>query len=147
MAFLTNLKLVVSKKHQTVAPIVQRRNKLINKLHEQIELCEAQQAGKTYAPTRLKTYTNKQTGERMTVEATKRVKEWFWISDSGKINLAVKYGAKTLPLNAKGANAIELKDGNELIATLKELKVATANGELDDAITKVSNATREAFGK
>ena len=147
MAFLTNLKLVVSKKHQTVAPIVQRRNKLINKLHEQIELCEAQQAGKTYAPTRLKTYTNKQTGERMTVEATKRVKEWFWIGDSGKINLAVKYGAKTLPLNAKGANAIELKDGNELIATLKELKVATANGELDDAITKVSNATREAFGK
>jgi hypothetical protein len=147
MAFLTNLKLVVSKKHQTVAPIVQRRNKLINKLHEQIELCEAQQAGKTYAPTRLKTYTNKQTGERMTVEATKRVKEWFWIGDSGKINLAVKYGAKTLPLNAKGANAIELKDGDELIATLKELKVATANGELDDAITKVSNATREAFGK
>ena len=147
MAFLTNLKLVVSKKHQTVAPIVQRRNKLINKLHEQIELCEAQQAGKTYAPTRLKTYTNKQTGERMTVEATKRVKEWFWIGDSGKINLAIKYGAKTLPLNVKGANAIELKDGDELIATLKELKVATANGELDDAITKVSNATREAFGK
>ena len=147
MAFLTNLKLVVSKKHQTVAPIVQRRNNLINKLHEQIELCEAQQAGKTYAPTRLKTYTNKQTGERMTVEATKRVKEWFWIGDSGKINLAIMYGAKTLPLNAKGANAIELKDGNELIATLKELKVATANGELDDAITKVSEATRQGFGK
>ena len=147
MAFLTNLKLVVSKKHQTVAPIVQRRNKLINKLHEQIEFCEAQQAGKTYAPTRLKTFTNKQTGERMTVEATKRVKEWFWIGDSGKINLAIKYGAKTLPLNAKGANAIELKDGDELIATLKELKIATANGELDEAITKVSNATREAFGK
>ena len=147
MNTLSNLKLVVSKRHQTVSPVVHRRNKLISKLHEQIELCEAQQAGKTYAPTRLKTYTNKQTGERMTVEATKRVKEWFWISDSGKINLAVKYGAKTLPLNAKGANAIELKDGDELIATLKELKVATANGELDDAITKVSNATREAFGK
>ena len=147
MNTLSNLKLVVSKRHQTVSPVVHRRNKLISKLHEQIELCEAQQAGKTYAPTRLKTYTNKQTGERMTVEATKRVKEWFWIGDSGKINLAIKYGAKTLPLNAKGANAIELKDGAELIATLKELKVATANGELDDAITKVSNATREAFGK
>ena len=147
MAFLTNLKLVVSKKHQTVSPIVHRRNKLVAKLHEQIELCEAQQAGRAYAPTRLKTYTNKQTGERMTVEATKRVKEWFWISDNGKINLAIKYGAKTLPLNVKGANAIELKDGAELIATLKELKVATANGELDEAITKVSNATREAFGK
>ncbi|AWW45906.1 hypothetical protein DPM18_03205 [Polynucleobacter paneuropaeus] len=147
MTVLNNLKLVVSKRHQTVSPIVHRRNKLVAKLHEQIELCEAQQAGKTYAPTRLKTFTNKQTGERMTVEATKRVKEWFWIGDNGKINLAIKYGAKTLSLSAKGANAIELKDGAELIATLKELKIATANGELDDAITKVSNATRQAFGK
>ena len=147
MAFLTNLKLVVSKKHQTVAPIVQRRNKLINKLHEQIELCEAQQAGKTYAPTRLKTYTNKQTGERMTVEATKRVKEWFWIGDSGKINLAIKYGAKTLPLNAKGANAIELTNGDELIATLKALKADVLDGALDEAIAEVSTATREGFGK
>jgi len=147
MNTLSNLKLVVSKRHQTVSPIVHRRNKLVAKLHEQIELCEAQQAGKTYAPTRLKTYTNKQTGERMTVEAVKRVKEWFWIGDNGKINLAIKYGAKTLSLSAKGANAIELKDGAELIATLKELKIATANGELDDAITKVSNATRQAFGK
>ena len=147
MTVLNNLKLVVSKRHQTVSPVVHRRNKLVAKLHEQIELCEAQQAGKTYAPTRLKTFTNKQTGERMTVEATKRVKEWFWIGDNGKINLAIKYGAKTLSLSAKGANAIELKDGAELIATLKELKIATANGELDDAITKVSNATREAFGK
>ena len=147
MSVLTNLKLVISKRHQTVSPIVHRRNKLVAKLHEQIELCESQQAGKTYAPTRLKTYTNKQTGERMTVEAVKRVKEWFWISDSGKINLSVKYGAKTLPLNAKGANAIELKDGAELIATLKELKLATANGELDEAITKVSEATRQGFGK
>ena len=147
MTVLNNLKLVVSKRHQTVSPIVHRRNKLVAKLHEQIELCEAQQAGKTYAPTRLKTFTNKQTGERMTVEATKRVKEWFWIGDNGKINLAIKYGAKTLSLSAKGANAIELKDGAELIATLKELKIATANGELDDAITKASNATRQAFGK
>ena len=147
MTVLNNLKLVVSKRHQTVSPLVHRRNKLVAKLHEQIELCEAQQAGKTYAPTRLKTFTNKQTGERMTVEATKRVKEWFWIGDNGKINLAIKYGAKTLSLSAKGANAIELKDGAELIATLKELKIATANGELDDAITKVSNATRKAFGK
>ena len=147
MSTLTSLKLVVSKKHQTVAPIVERRNKLIAKLHEQIELCEAQRSGNTYAPKKLKTYTNKQSGERMTVEVVKRVKEWFWISDSGKINLAIKYGAKTLPLNQKGANAIELANGEELIKTLKELKTATLNGELDEAINEVSSATRMAFVK
>ncbi len=147
MAVLSNLKLVASKKHLTVAPVVQRRNKLIAKIYQQIELCEAQKTGNTYAPKKLKTYTNKQTGERMTAEVAKRVREWFWVNDAGKINLAIKYGAKTLPLNKKGANAIELTNGDELIATLKELKISTANGELDDAITEVSEATRQGFGK
>lgn len=144
---LNGLKLVTAKKHLTVSPIVHRRNKLIAKLHEQIELCEAQRNGQTYAPKRLKTYTNKQTGERMTVEAVKRVKEWFWIGDNGKINLSVRYGAKTLPLNKKGANAVECTNGDELVNTLKSLKQAVINGELDEAITEVSSATRKAFGK
>jgi hypothetical protein len=144
---LNGLKLVTAKKRLTASPIVHRRNKLIAKLHEQIELCEAQRNGQTYAPKRLKTYTNKQTGERMTVEAVKRVKEWFWISDNGKINLSVRYGAKTLPLNKKGANAIECTNGDELVNTLKSLKLAVMDGELDDAITEVSSATRKAFGK
>jgi hypothetical protein len=147
MAVLSNLKLVASKKHLTVSPVVHRRNKLVNKLHEQIELCEAQKAGNIYAPKRLKTFTNKQTGERMTAEVVKRVKEWFWIGDNGKINLSVKYGAKTLPLNKKGANAIELASGDELIATLKSLKAAVLDGELDDAISEVSEATRARFIK
>ena len=110
-------------------------------------LCEAQKVGNTYAPKRLKTFTNKQTGERMTAEVVKRVKEWFWISDNGKINLAVKYGAKTLPLNKKGANAIELANGDELITTLKSLKAAVLDGELDDAIAEMSTAIRSRFAK
>ena len=74
MSTLSNLKLVTSKKHQTVAPIVIRRRKLVLKLDEQLALCEAQKAGNTYAPKHLKTFVNKQTGERMTAEVTKRVK-------------------------------------------------------------------------
>ena len=147
MSTLNNLKLVASKKHITASPIVHRRNKLVAKLHEQLELCEAQKSGNTYAPKKLKTFTNKQTGERMTTEVVKRVKEWFWIGENGKINLAVKYGAKTLALNKKGANAIELASGDELIATLKTLKAAVLEGELDEAITAVSTATRQAFAK
>jgi len=147
MSTLNNLKLVVSIKHQTVAPIVIRRNKLCAKLDEQLALCEAQKAGNTYAPKRLKTFVNKQTGERMTAEVVKRVREWFWVSDNGKLNLAIKYGAKTLPLNKKGANAIELNNGDELIDTLKSLKLMVANGELDYAMNEVSKATRDSFAK
>ncbi len=84
----------------------------------------------------------------MTVETVKRVKEWFWVSDSGKINLAIKYGSKTLVLNKKTkANCIELNNGEELIHTLKALKVDVLEGALDDAIAEVSKATREGFGK
>ena len=147
MSTFNTLKLVASKKHTSVSPIEHRRRKLVTKLHEQIELCEAKKAGQNYAPKKLKTYTNKQTGERMTVEVSKRIREWFWINESGKINLAIKYGAKSLPLNKKGANAIELSSGDELINTLKSIKVAVLNGELDDAITEVSEATRNGFGK
>ena len=147
MAVLGNLKLVASKRNLQASPVVQKRNKLVAKLHQQLELCEAQQAGQIYAPKKLRTYVNKQTGERMTVEVVKRVKEWFWVSDNGKINLAVKYGAKTLPLNKKGANAIECANGTELISTLKSLKAATLEGEFDEAITEVSNTTRQAFHK
>lgn len=147
MSTLNSMKLVTSKKQSTISPIVIRRNKLANKLHEQIELCETKKQGQTYAPKKLKTFTNKQTGERMTTEVIKRVKEWFWINDAGKINLAIKYGAKTISLNKKGANAIELSTGDELINTLKSLKVAVLDGELDDAIAEVSEATKAAFKK
>jgi hypothetical protein len=148
MSTLSTLKLVVGKRHATVSPVVQRRNKLCAKLHEQIELCEAKQAGNTYAPKRLKTYTNKQTGERVAVETVKRVKEWFWVSDSGKINLAIKYGSKTLTLNKKTkANCIELSNGAELIAILKALKLDVLDGALDEAIEEVSTATKLGFGK
>jgi hypothetical protein len=141
------MKLVVGKKQHSTNPIVHRRNKLAAKLHEQIELCEAKRNGSTYAPLRMKTYTNKETGERMTAQVAKRVKEWFWVSESGRINLAVKYGAKTLPLNKKGANAIEVINADELIKTLGALKAAVLDGELDEAITEVSMATRDGFGK
>jgi hypothetical protein len=149
MSTLNGLKLVISKKQLHASPIVIRRNKLISKLHEQLELCEAQREGKTYAPVRLKTFVNKTSGERMTTEVAKRVKEWFWVNnENNKLNLVVKYGAKTLMLNKKSkANAIELASRDELITTLKALKIAVANGELDEAIAEVSEATRIAFGK
>ena len=147
MPVLANLKLVTSQKQRTISPIVQRRQKLIDKIDEQLKSCEAQKAGEEYAPRRMRTYTNKHTGERMTVEAVKRVKNWFWIAEDGKINLAVKYGSKTLTLNKKGANAIQLATGDELIAALSSLKAAVADGELDEAINEVSSITRDGFKK
>jgi hypothetical protein len=145
MSIVASLKLITNSKKQTVSPTLQKRSKLITKIQEQLDLCEAQRSGEVYAPKKFKTVINKESGERVRIETIKRVKEWFWIADNGKINLAIKYGAKTISLNKKGANAIELTNGTELIGTLHKLKEAVVNGELDEAIAEASNATKKGF--
>ena len=145
MSVISKLKLIASKREHNHNPIIVRRNKLALKLDEQLALCTAQKEGRLYAPKRIKTVTNAD-GERVSVETTKRVKEWFWTTSTGKINLAVRYGSKVLELS-KGKNAIELSTGEELIATLSLLKDAVIAGELDDAITNASDKLRSGFSK
>ena len=146
MSFIAKLKLVASKRERNLSPIMMRRQKLATKIEEQLELARCQKNGTLYAPKRLKTVTN-EAGERVVVETTKRVKEWFWTTPNNKINLSVRYGSKTLTLNSKGANAIELSSGEELLSTLSLLKDAVIAGELDDAITNASDNLRAGFSK
>ena len=146
MTVIAKLKLVSSKKERIVNPIVARRNKLAGKIDEQLLFATAQRDGQIYAPKRLKNVVDKATGERKTVEATKRIKEWYWTNSAGKIHLSVRYGSKTLEL-AKGKNAIELNSGDELLATLVTLKEAVIAGELDDAIAQASDKLKAGFTK
>lgn len=146
MSVITKLKLVTSQKELNVSPIMVRRNKLVVKISEQIEIAVANKEGRLYAPKRLKNITNAN-GERVAIETTKRVKEWFWVTPTNKINLSLRYGSKTLVLNGKGANAIEVANTNELIDTLSDLRDAVNAGELDDAITNASEKLREGFSK
>ena len=145
MSVIAKLKLVASKRERNLSPIIVRRNKLAAKIEEQLQLATAQKEGRLYAPKRIKNVTNAE-GERVAVETTKRVKEWFWTTPANKINLSVRYGSKTLELS-KGKNAIELSSGDELLATLSMLKEAVIAGELDDAITNASDNLRAGFSK
>lgn len=145
MTFIAKLKLVSSKRERNLSPIIGRRNKLAAKIEEQLQLATAQKEGRLYAPKRIKNVTN-DAGERVAIETTKRVKEWFWTTPANKINLSVRYGSKTLEL-AKGKNAIELSTGDELLATLSMLKDAVIAGELDEAITNASDKLRAGFSK
>lgn len=145
MSVIAKLKLVASKRERNLSPIVVRRNKLAAKIEEQLQLATAQKEGRLYAPKRIKNVTNAE-GERVAVETTKRVKEWYWTTPANKINLCVRYGSKTLELS-KGKNAIELSSGDELLSTLSMLKDAVIAGELDDAITNASDNLRAGFSK
>ena len=147
MSYLTALKLVTSNKYQTINPIVSKRNKLCEKLFEQIAVVEADMNNESYTVKKLKTFKNKDTNESMQVEVNKRIRKWYWVNESGKINCAVKYGAKTLALTKDGKNAIEVNDKKELVNTLKAIKEAVLNGELDTAISSISDTTKRGFKK
>ena len=146
MSALNSLKLVTAKRPQNLAPIVQRRNKLSNQLFEQIQLAQCLADGKTYAPSRLRTIKDKYTGERKTVEAVKRVKQWWFVADNGKVCLQVRYGTRVLEL-AKGKNSIEVGSGTELITVLETVKKCVEIGELDAQIESASIKLREGFAK
>ena len=142
MSAFNGLKLVAAKRSQSASPIVLRRNKLSNQLWEQIELARAIAEGKTFAPVRLRSVKDKLTGERKTVEAAKRVKQWWFVADNGRVCLQVRYGTRILEL-AKGKNSIELGGGTELLAVLETVKKCVEIGELDTQIEAASAAVRE----
>lgn len=146
MSALNGLKFVSAKRPQSAPPIVQRRAKLSNQLHEQIELARCQADGKTYAPTRLRSIKDKHTGERKLVDAVKRVKQWWFVADNGRVCLQVRYGTRVLEL-AKGKNSIEVGTVAELLPVLETVKKCVEAGELDAQIDAASAAVRERFEK
>ena len=146
MSALTGLKLVAAKRPQAAAPIVQRRNKLSNQLYQQLELARCLSEGKTYAPMRLRNIKDKLTGERRTVEAVKRVRQWWFVADTGKVCLQVRYGTRVIEL-AKGKNSIEVGTAAELLTVLSTVKTAVEAGDLDAQIDAASAAVRESFAQ
>jgi hypothetical protein len=144
MSAFNGLKLVAAKRPQAASPIVLRRNKLANQLWEQIELARASAEGKTFAPVRMRMVKDKLTGERRTVEAAKRIKQWWFVADNGRVCLQVRYGTRVLEL-AKGKNSIEVGSGTELLAVLETVKKYVELGELDTQIEAASAAVRERF--
>lgn len=146
MTALTGLKLTAVQKPTQMSPIQQRRNKLSKRLWEQMELAKAQQAGTTFAPTRFRSVVQNDTGQRKQIEVAKRIKQWWFVADSGKLVLSVRYGTKLLEL-AKGKWAVEVGGEKDLVPTLELLKGAVLAGELDAQIEAASNKLRDGFGR
>jgi hypothetical protein len=146
LSTLNALKLTAAQKPTQMSGVQQRRNKLAKRVHEQIELLKAQQAGTTYAPIKFRTYKDTETGARKQIEVAKRVKCWWFGADNGKLALSVRYGSRVLEL-AKGKFAIEVANERDLLSALELVKSATLAGELDSAIDNASNKLRAGFAK
>lgn len=144
---LAVLKFTTAKKPAQLSPVQNRRQKFIAKVEQQILLATALAEGRTYAPTKTKVVVDEASGEKRSVETAKRMKQWWWALDGGKLALTLRYGAKVLSIGSKDKNAIEVASASELVKTLELVKTATAAGELDDAIAAASAKLRSGFGK
>ena len=134
---LQSLNTVAASKRNSLSPVQHRRNKLIAKIHEQITAAKARQSGQRHTVTHLRRIKNKETGEVRELMAERPVRESWWIGNAGRVFVELRYGVKPLEF-AKGKNAIEVGDLNELIPTLEKLKQATEAGEFDDQLMTVA---------
>jgi len=145
-SILSSLKLTSAKRQLVQNPIEFRRQKLSNKLKEQVALATSMKNGETYTAKRLRTVTDSD-GVRQTVEVTKRVKP-IWFNQNNKVLVQVKYGTKVIPLTSKGdKNSVEVTNADDLIQVLEKLNLAVLGGELDTQIEIASESVRKRFQK
>lgn len=144
---LAALKFVTQKRPTQIPAVQLRRNKLANKLHEQIQLVTAKKDGKNFAPLHFRSVRDRDTGEIKRIELPKRIRPWFFTSDSGKICLQIKYGSKVIDISGKNKSTIELASTDDLIKTLELVKTATLAGELDALLESAGLKLRDGFTK
>jgi len=137
-----NAKRLVSK----TDPTQFRRQKMIKKLDEQIEMASALVEGRLPLITRTRRVRDSETNERQLVESTASVRQWWFVSETGKTAVQLRYGSRVISL-AKNRNAVEVNGNSELLSVLQTLKTAVAAGELDQEIAVAADMVRARFKK
>ena len=133
MTGLTALKLIQAKKPQASSPQMSRRQKLSDKLFDQIQLAKSEQSGIPLDLKKIRTITDSITGESKRVEVPRKLKPWWWKSGDGKICITVRYGARVLEI-VEGKNAIQAESIADVISSLQVIRSAVDSGELDTRI-------------
>jgi len=115
---------------------VQRRNKLIAHLQEQLEMVRAEAEGKAYTVNKRKWLRNED-GTKVSVEVGKRLKAWYSTQANGNILLTVRYGSKPIEFE-KGKAAIVVKSRDDLLVLIPKLITAVEAGEFDGYINSIT---------
>ena len=130
MELLKKLKLVKYERTGQIDAVELRRHKLIVKINEQIDLATN---ANTKVSERFVVKDNE--GDEKEISVEKRVLRWWQIGMNGKIKLTIRYGSRPLQF-AKGLDAIEVADTNEMVGVLEKFREATERGELDTLIAE-----------
>ena len=88
-SILGTLKFTTAKKPTQLSPVQNRRNKLIQKLDEQIAIAQGLQTGTPYVANKITSFINEK-GEEEITEVAKRLKYWWFALENGKLALTVR---------------------------------------------------------
>lgn len=147
MSILSSLECVESNpKAVRTNQIGSMRQKLIDRISDQIALAQAIETGESYQRTRFRRVNDLETGDIMQVPTKTRVRPW-WIEDrDGSILLWVKYGNQNLEVQ-KGKTAIRLASNQDIAPTLELVRTAVRAGEFDDKIKAAVKGFQDRFRK
>jgi len=142
-ATLANLQFGNDAKPLKQPAIIQRRNKLITRIWEQMELLKSMETGNEFLVRRLKTVKDID-GVTKRLPMPKRIKPWWFTNSVGLLCVTIRYGSATLELHP-GKSVIQAKNTKELLNILTLIKQVVTDGELDQQIEKASGALKLNF--
>jgi len=135
MPTLSKFNLKTVKRINGKDPKINKRNKLVKALEEQLTIVEHKINGQEYKAVK-KVWKDNGSGEKVLMEVPKRVREWYFEQDSGWY-IQCRYGARVLDIVGRN-NSVYVNKITEVPKVINALIEATNKGELDDAIERVS---------
>ena len=116
-------------------PVLDRREKMVAALDEQLRVHAARMKGEDYAVERTKWRTTDE-GQRVEIKTQRRVNPWFFEQDEAWY-VQCRYGARVVPLSGTD-NAVRVGKLADVQGVLVTLKAAVEAGELDAALVQVT---------
>ena len=114
------LKFVAATKPGPVSATVKRRQRLVQRINQQIGYCDVMKSGQLPRAA------------------------WAWMDDTGSYFLPIKYGRQQIELK-KGMFSILCKDVEQIEQALETVREMVIGGELDGQLTKASDEIRRKF--
>ena len=135
-SFIEQLNVSSEDRFKKLTPTAFRRHKLLKALNEQIEVASEYMYGRQYMRRSMRSVTDPETQQRITVMQQRPARKWFWVDDQGQLLLQVRYGNRSLKVR-DDKPTIVVGDKDQLVSTLKLVCQAVEAGELDEAIEVV----------
>jgi len=114
------LKFVAATKPGPVSDTVKRRQRLVQRINQQLGLCDVMKSGQLPRAA------------------------WAWMDDAGSYFLPIKYGRQQIELK-KGMFSILCKDVSEIADALGTVREMVLGGQFDDQLAKASTEIRKRF--